>query len=382
VVATTTQWWWSVVPAVISVLAALIAVVVSPWTEVRKHRGQRGETERDKLRDLIEKYHGRLLEVALDWDRRMRQLYEHESSTTRRGDSYETDDVWLELLRGKDFLSPNEYLFRSYVFRFLALCALARKFESEAFFIDAQYARRRDFDFLKFTKAFLWAMTSTDLHPDDLPGQSHFPNDQLRPLLDQCYRPIGARPPFEWPESSARDTIFDVDYLHALVAHEREQFAAELPAENFHRRPTGRTRQRTVEDDGEVQSVDEPILEGNLAVPGDFHKVIAYFDGIHRDTSEGDRAGQLRIHRWDRLCVLHLLVIAFIGEFGYDWQVPKQRHLDAAVDQIVEDTVIVSFLASFDHLGFPETARWRDRRRIGMADVRIALQRRVAPATV
>jgi hypothetical protein len=40
------------------------------------------------------------------------------------------------------------------------------------------------------------ALTASDLSDDEFPGQSHFPNDQVRPLLDRCYRPLGNDLPF------------------------------------------------------------------------------------------------------------------------------------------------------------------------------------------
>jgi len=81
--------WLPYVTAFSALAVSLITFIVGPWAEVRKLRGQRGESEREKLRDLIEKYHGRLLEAAVDWDRRMQQLYEHEPARGRRGDPYE-----------------------------------------------------------------------------------------------------------------------------------------------------------------------------------------------------------------------------------------------------------------------------------------------------
>jgi hypothetical protein len=78
------------------------------------------------------------------------------------------------------YCSPREYLFRSYVYRLVALGAIARKFESQAFYIDSQFAHPKDFEFLKFSKAFLWALTTSDLPDDSFPGQDHIPNDELR----------------------------------------------------------------------------------------------------------------------------------------------------------------------------------------------------------
>ena len=83
---------------------------------------QHRHEEHKKLRELQSRYKGRVLEAALDWDRRMSQLYEG---------TY----CWMDPPDG-DRLHEREYYYHSVVFRFLQLTAIARRFEAEAFYID------------------------------------------------------------------------------------------------------------------------------------------------------------------------------------------------------------------------------------------------------
>jgi len=263
------------------------------------------------------------------------------------------------------------------------LCALARKFEAEAFYIDAQYARPQDFDFLKFAKALLWAMTSTDLSRDEFPGQSHFPNDQFRPVLDRCYRALDDDLPHVVDATEHSEVIFDVAFLHRLVARERELPDAQPVV-----------ARRAAHGDPNAENGNGVAEEGDLRTPGDLHKVLAYFDGLHRDTEYETADKRLRVHRWDRLCVLHLLVLAFINDFGYDWQVADRARLQQSVDQIVDWDVARRFCDRFDELGFCERKlTWRRRfhrgwqrrfhgrvERLGMPDIRHMLTARVTTA--
>jgi hypothetical protein len=131
---------------VLTGLAALLALGLVGLNESRKLRSQHRQDERRRLQALIGRYHGPLLEAAIDWDRRMQQLLTSKPADVGRYGSeaagltemewfmddranYDTDD-WVY---GK-FCNPDEYMFRSFVFRFLVLCSLARKFEAEAFY--------------------------------------------------------------------------------------------------------------------------------------------------------------------------------------------------------------------------------------------------------
>jgi hypothetical protein len=129
--------------------------------------------QRKELRRLIGRYHGRILEAADAWHHRMRNLYKHEH------------EGWLDV--DGDYANAG-YYFRSTVYRFLVLSSLARRFEAEAFFIDARIAEARDLDFVKFVKAIRWITTDLDLVaglPHEPNGaEDHFFADEWRQICD------------------------------------------------------------------------------------------------------------------------------------------------------------------------------------------------------
>ena len=191
-----TTTWFGGIGTFLTGVAALTAIGLVGWGERRKLLTQSRHDERRKLRELIDRFHGRLLEAAIDWDRRMHQLYDSNLApedwpNARKGMTevaYFLSDPDhhgqpATYIHGK-LLDQEQYLFRSYVLRFLALCGFARRFEREAFYINAQAARPSDFQFLKYTKAFIWAMRNSDLHDDVVPSKDHFPNDEFRPILE------------------------------------------------------------------------------------------------------------------------------------------------------------------------------------------------------
>lgn len=168
--------WSTVIAPLVTLTAAVVAVGSVGWAETRRLRSQHHHEERRKLQALIGRYRARLLEAAVDWDRRMEQLYASRDELAERAprpspearstqEDFLNDNIFYghpdPALRiyGK-FCNREEYVFRSYVYRFLALCAIARKFEAEAFFIDHHVARREDFEFLKYAKSLLWAPTT------------------------------------------------------------------------------------------------------------------------------------------------------------------------------------------------------------------------------
>lgn len=71
----------SVVLTIAIALASAVVGALSKYVYDRRfldHRLRREHVqgERDKLRGLISEYQGRVLEAALDWDRRMVQIYD------------------------------------------------------------------------------------------------------------------------------------------------------------------------------------------------------------------------------------------------------------------------------------------------------------------
>ena len=175
---------WSdpaVVAAVVGAVAALItSIVATPLRYVIDKRALRHRLtteyeyeQRKELRELIGRYHGRMLEAADSWSHRMTNLYKHESEG---------------MLAVSGRYSEPDYYFRTTVYRFLGLFALVRQFEREARFIDARIAESTDLDFLKFAKAFRWTMTDLELverlEYDAWKGSDHFFNDDLRSICD------------------------------------------------------------------------------------------------------------------------------------------------------------------------------------------------------
>lgn len=230
-------------------------------------RLQHRHEERKKLHELQSRYKGRLLEAALDWDRRMSQIYEG---------SYR----WLDP-PDEERLDRREYYYHSVIFRFLQLSAIARRFEAEAFYIDAGIAQRSDFDLVRYAKAFLWASIYAELTPDDaMPGADHFRSDAFRPLLDLAYStPTTEDGTAILPETRSRDDelIFDLARCTEML--------------------------RRSEDIDRKDEIDE---------------LLAFFDGVRPDDYDGARKRHRR--RWDRLVTLHLFVLAFIDACGYVWQ--------------------------------------------------------------
>jgi hypothetical protein len=119
-----------VAAALLGGAVTLLVTMLTGRTEALKLRSQYRHKERTKLRELIGDFHGRMLETAVDWDRRMWQLY--------------TDDGrWLHEEDGRhvgpaSYADREQYMPRSYVFRFLSRCAIARKFETQALYIDSR----------------------------------------------------------------------------------------------------------------------------------------------------------------------------------------------------------------------------------------------------
>jgi hypothetical protein len=295
----------AVITPLITGSAAVIAILLSGRAEALKLQSQYRHKERTRLRELIGDFHGRMLETAVDWDRRMWQLYADDGTWLRKGDGENIDVT--------EYAHGEQYLFRSYVFRFLSLCAIARKFETRAIYIDAQegIARNRDLDFYKYAKAFLWAMTHADLTPQDgMPGRDHFPNDQFRPLLDLCYRQDADSLPAT--RVADNDVIFDFRRFGAIAA-----------------------RTRDMEDDATQEWQD-------------MRKAFDYFNGLRRE--DHDFEGNPR-YRWDRLVVLHLLAIGFIDTFGYDWQRQDPKRIEAAVGELRYACVADVFERSIRRLG-------------------------------
>src|SRR6266516_5210666 len=176
---------WSnptVVAAMSAIVAFLTTILSTPVRYVldkralqHKLRTEYEYEQRRELRQLIGRYHGRLVDAADAWHNRMENLYKHESEG--RLDvhgAYEQPD----------------YYFTTTVYRFLALASLARAFEGESFFIDARIAEKNDLDFVRFVKAFRWLMTDLGLIEglefEPWLARDYFLTDRFRVLCNSC----------------------------------------------------------------------------------------------------------------------------------------------------------------------------------------------------
>jgi hypothetical protein len=165
--------------------AALISAIVSAGVtyllkrlETRDRlKAEYEYDQRKKLRELIGRYHGRLLQAANVLNYRFWNLYKNK------------DAGWLDM---HGHYSANCYYFNSSVHRFLNVCALMRKFEAEAIYLDARIATKSDFTFLNYLSALRWTLTDVALVEglpyDSFHQKDHFFADNLRHYSDWCWQ--------------------------------------------------------------------------------------------------------------------------------------------------------------------------------------------------
>ncbi len=283
------------------IVSAVVSACVTAGTQLlgnRKFfdyqlRRQHEQDERKKLRELISTYKGRMLEAALDWDRRAAQLYDGHYD-----DLCPPREQWLD---------RKQYYFQSVVFRFLQLMAISRRFEGEAFYIEPSIAEEKDFDLLRYAKGFLWVAIHAEITPDDgLPGIDHFRSDALRPLLDLCYSESAKLPR---TRSKQDELIFD------------------------------RRRCMTLLQQSEALEVKDEVEE-----------VLGFFDGLRPDEYDERNGGRRQRRRWDRVVALHLFVLAFIGRCGYR---ENQRDVAPGVEAAIEMLLYPESLSELFELWLP-----------------------------
>jgi hypothetical protein len=272
-----------VLPAIApAITAALVAAGVSIvttlgtklWLDRRAHRDvlklEYEYEQRKALRTLIGLHHGRLLDCATSWHRRMLNIY----ANAEKG--------WLNV--HGNYHQRGDYYFRSTVYRFLSLEAHCFLFAREQIFIDARVAEPSDLDFVKFIDGLHWVVSDASLFHGLNYDASHFydhvPSDALRALTE----------------------AFLVDG----------------------KIPTNRTFDARVEQ------------EGGEGRDSELKPMLRLLDGVS-PTEE-------RL-RWDRLVCLHLLTIAFVRQFGYEWARPSSEDVKEAVSQIQHAPVAANFVA-------------------------------------
>ena len=127
------------IPLVSAGLGAL-AVMGTPYLQSflsRKTLEHRLDTEykyeqRKEIRKLIGLFHGRLVEAADAWRNRMNNQYDHQAGEAPQKMTVEGA-----------YADADDY-FRTSVYRFMSLAALARQFEAKAFYLDARIAEASD----------------------------------------------------------------------------------------------------------------------------------------------------------------------------------------------------------------------------------------------
>ena len=306
---------------------------------LRKLRDEYEMEQQRELRKLMGEYTGRMLEAAVDWDRRMMQLYKYwtkpdENAPPQDGDEDDPDIGWHMMCPGRggpprkrwparalakfsrsgDRLErewfararrdPEQYFYLSVVFRFLSLLAIARRFEAQAFYLDARHVENhtQELYFLRYAKGFLWAVTHSDLSPHDgMPARDHFLSDKLRPMLDLCYKDIGSADS-KAPEGQP---IFDWERFLALMERKAD---------------------KKNEYDPDINQLLEFFYE---------LRPVDYFD---------DHGNIVKRRRWERLVCLHLLTVNFIATFGFPWQSDPEKieeSLEAAIGFLSMDNAVI-----------------------------------------
>ena len=263
----------SLATSLITVAHSLFGAPLKYWLEKQALRNKLATEyeyeQRKNLRELIGKYQGRMLEAAESLSHRMWNLYANQG----RG--------WLDA-HGK--YSDCGYYLPSFVYRFLNFYTLARGFESEAILIDSHIAEDKDLDFVKFVKAFHWAICDVALFSnvgyDDKFSVDHFFRDLIREICDSCMQE------------------------GKFLRHE------------------------------ELRSV--------LLNTEEFGVVFRFFDGLKKN--------EPRL-RWDRLVVVHLLLLAFINSFGYDMQQSTPMQFIDVVLQANEPQILKNLAVWLPKLG-------------------------------
>jgi hypothetical protein len=236
--------------------------------------------ELKKLRELIGLYHGRMLEAAERLSNRLWNLQRNESQG------------WLDV-KGNYSQPETNYYFTSTVYRTIVVLSLVRLFEEDAIFIDARIAKQGELTFLKFTKAFEWALTNGDLFKgtdyDHFQQTDHIFRDNLRLLSDSCI---------------AQGKIVTLDEF----------------------------QQRLKNPD--TQQALMPLL--------------SFFDGLCFEENR---------FRWDRLMAFHLLLMAFINTFGYDTQKSSTHEFAKIVKSAKNKLVLHNLVHRLPKLGLTKQTR-------------------------
>lgn len=175
--------------------------------------------------------------------------------------------------------SDRGYFVRSFAYRILAVAAVARLVERDSIFIDRAVVRRTDFELLVALRLALRIWTDVDLFRD-LP-------------YDPKY---------------ARDHFF-IDDLRAM-------------ADSFRSNRHGEVLLSFDAFQGAIAAADHRYVE-----------VLRYLDGLGR--------GEHR-YRFDRLVCSHLLLLAVLNGYGYDYQRTSLRALEDVARKCEHEQVLAN----------------------------------------
>ena len=196
----------------VALISAIVSAAVSYFLrkrEIRHKFTMKSEyAQRNKLRDLIGRYHGGLIHAAniLHW--RLWNFYD------------ESHKGWLDA--GGQYrdgrYSDKDYFLSSFVYRFLFVHSLIRQFESEAIYVDQRIAKKADFRFLNYLTALDWVMTNVALF-EGIPYEKsvqkdHFFGDNLRVYCDACIENGQFLAP-----GAFRQLVEEDDTLHPVFAY-------------------------------------------------------------------------------------------------------------------------------------------------------------------
>lgn len=169
---------------------------------------------------------------------------------------------WLDV-EGEYQHATANYYFTSMVCRFLAFYAAARLFLKSSIYVDARYASGKDIRFIKYLKETEWVATDVAIFSG-----------------------------LEYDSFEETDHLFR-GTLKAGAEGLLTEEGSVIPETTFAERLKSKAWDARLES------------------------VLKFFDGL--------RAAEER-YRWDRIIALHLVVMGFMYEFGYDMQRPSKKH--------------------------------------------------------
>lgn len=263
----------------VALISAFVSAGVSYWFRKRETR-DRLQTEyeyeqKKKLRDLIGRHHGRLLNAAGSLNYRLFNFYEVVTES-------EKEDIEWELWPWPD--DDGSYFYSS-VYRFMNVCCVIRQFEREALYVDARFAEEQDFLFVKYLNALRLCMTDTALWKG-LPYVSadetdHFFADTFRQYCDSCI-----------------DT--NENFLNYIDFIER------------------------------VRTTDSELQKYKFSLKKDesLKSVLKFFYLFSP-----------RELKWDRLVSFHLILVKLINSFGYEEQRESEERIDQILSQFKHEEV-------------------------------------------